>query len=123
MAVFLPRTLVEEKRLEVFRIRSLEDLEAGAYGILEPMESRAERSSPSVLDLVIVPGSVFDRRGGRYGYGGGYYDRFLANECPRATRVALAFSFQVRDNISLEPHDQLMDYIITENEIIRCSRR
>ena len=120
--VLLPKTLTDEKRLAVYRITSMDDLAPGAYGILEPVESRAQEAEPADIDLVLVPGSVFDRRGGRYGYGGGYYDRFLSREAPGALRIALAFSFQVLDNIPLQPHDQLMDYIVTEREIIRCSR-
>ncbi len=120
-AVYLPVTRIHQRRLSVFPVKSMEDLVPGAYGILEPTGSSSPEISPSVLDLVIVPGSVFDRRGGRYGYGGGFYDRFLAHDCPQAVRVALAFSFQVLDNIPLMPHDQLMDYIVTEKEIIRCS--
>jgi len=123
MPVFLPKTLVREKRLEVFPINSVEDLAPGAYGIPEPVESRVEKTGKPGIDLVLVPGSVFDRRGGRYGYGGGFYDRFLSQEVPYAPRVALAFSFQVLDNIPLQPHDQLMDYIITEKEIIQCGKR
>lgn len=120
--VLLPKTLINEKRLAVYRISSMDDLAPGSYGILEPTESKVQEVHPADIDLVLVPGSVFDRRGGRYGYGGGFYDRFLSQEAPGALRIALAFSFQVFDNIFLQSHDQLMDYIVTEREIIRCSR-
>ncbi len=123
LPVFLPVTLSQERRLSVYSIQSVKDLSPGAYGILEPLKSRAVPAHASMLDLVVVPGSVFDRRGGRYGYGGGFYDRFLACDSPGALRVALAFSFQVLDNIPLERHDQLMDYIVTEKEIIPCRGR
>ncbi len=120
-AVALPRTIIAKRQLECFQISSLDDVVTGAYSIMEPDPERCPRVDPSELDIVIVPGSVFDRRGGRLGYGGGYYDRFLSKDAPQALRIALAFSFQVQDNnIPLQPHDELMDYIVTEKEIIRC---
>ena len=73
--------------------------------------------------MVVVPGSVFDRRCGRYGYGGGYFDRFLSIEAPQALRIGLAFSLQVLPEIPLKTHDQRMDIIVTENEILRCNRQ
>ena len=118
--VLLPRTLIKEKKLAIFSIRSMYDLAPGAYGILEPVEARAERVDPAKIDVVLVPGSVFDYRGGRFGYGGGFYDRFLSRDAPRAVRIGLAFSFQVLDNIPIKPHDELMDYIITERQVISC---
>jgi len=121
--VLLPKTLVHEKRLLVFRVDSMNQLAPGAYGILEPIEALTEPIDPAEIDLVLVPGSVFDRKGGRYGYGGGFYDRFLQQEASGALRVALAFSFQVLDNIPLKSHDQLMDFIVTERRIIQCAGR
>ncbi len=120
--VLLPKTLIEEKRLLVFAIKSMDDLKPGAYGILEPIESRTKQVDPAIVDLVLVPGSVFDRRGGRYGYGGGFYDRFLSTDAPNAIRIGLAFSFQVMEKILLMPHDQLMDYVVNEKEVILCNR-
>jgi 5-formyltetrahydrofolate cyclo-ligase len=73
--------------------------------------------------MVVVPGSVFDRRCGRYGYGGGYYDRFLSIEAPQALRIGLAFSLQVVPGIPLKTHDQKMDIIVMENEMLRCNRK
>ncbi len=117
--VVLPVSDIQNKQLITYKIKSWEDLCKGAYGILEPNPKKCERISPKELDIVVVPGSVFDRRGARYGYGGGFYDRFLAYCAPQAIRIALAFSIQVQDYILIQPHDQLMDLIVTEDEIIR----
>lgn len=68
-------------------------------------------------DLVIVPLLGFDRTANRLGYGGGYYDRFLAKNNCRLS-VGLAYSFQEVDNLPTEAHDQKLDLIITEKEII-----
>lgn len=77
---------------------------------------------PELIEVALIPGSVFDRRGYRLGYGGGYYDRFLALAAPQAMRIGLAFSFQVVARIPQLPHDVPMDVLVTEKEIFRWSR-
>ncbi len=117
--VLVPKTDTANRRLVIYRIRDwAQDLQPGAYGILEPSGTAVEQVDPSMVDLVLVPGSVFDRQGGRYGYGGGYYDRFLAKKAPGALRIGLAFDLQVLPHIDLEAHDQRVDVIITEKETL-----
>ncbi len=117
--VLVPKTDTARHRLAVYRIRDWSrDLRPGAYGILEPSGPGVEQVDPSMVDLVLVPGSVFDRHGGRYGYGGGYYDRFLSEDAPGALRIALAFDLQLLPHIDLKPHDQQVDVIITEKETL-----
>lgn len=77
---------------------------------------------PASIDVAIIPGAVFDRCGHRLGYGGGFYDRFLARMAPQATRIGLAFSCQVVDQIPSLPHDVPMDLVITEQEVLTWSR-
>lgn len=113
--VYLPVTLKNEKKLIPKRIFSLDDLVPGAYGILEPRID-APTIDNSLLDVVIVPGSVFDKNGYRTGYGGGYYDRFLENT--DAIRVGVCFDFQLVDDVFSEEHDKRMDFIITEKSIL-----
>lgn len=114
--VYLPVTLKDEKKLIPKRIFSLDDLVSGAYGILEP-NMDAPTIAPSLLDVVVVPGSVFGKNGYRTGYGGGYYDRFL--ESTDALRVGVCFDFQLVDDVFPEKHDKRMDFIITENRILK----
>ena len=72
----------------------------------------------SDFDLIVLPGIAFDKVGNRIGYGGGYYDKYLSVlEC-RINKVALAYGFQVIDDIEVEKHDIKVDYVITDNEII-----
>ena len=93
-------------------------LRPGYCGIPEPDPSVAEQIDPKHIDMVILPGSVFDTSGGRLGYGGGYYDRFLESEAPKAFRIGLAYELQVVPAIPLLPHDQKVHTLITEKRII-----
>lgn len=123
LPVVLPKTVIGERRLIPYLIKNWEtDIVPGAYGILEPNPNTAERIAPDSIDVVIVPGSVFDKRCGRHGYGGGYYDRFLSEEAKGAIRIGLAFSIQVMEKIPLDPHDQKMDIIVSEDETIQCNK-
>ncbi len=123
--VAVPLTLVRDKKLQAVIIQEPEtDLVPGYCGIPEPKSSLLSENilEPDAIDLVIVPGSVFDRQGGRLGYGGGYYDRFLSMQAPQAKRIALAYELQLVDSVPLEPHDQYMDILITEANMYSCRR-
>ena len=102
------------------KIESLDDLEPGIMGILEPIRKKNIIDTKK-LDLVLMPGITFDRQGNRLGYGLAYYDRFLTQLSPATLIVALAYSFQVVSSLPREEHDQTVDFIITDEEIIRCS--
>ena len=95
-----------------------EDLQPGYFDIPEPDPAKTSRVDGKEIDVVVLPGSVFDIEGGRLGYGGGYYDRFLANDAPQACRIGLAFELQVVPTVPLEPHDQRLDYLVTEKRTI-----
>ena len=115
--VVCPRAL-PGGRLEHYEIGSLEDLEPGRFGLLEPPPDPARAVDPSAIDLVLVPGIVFDREGFRAGFGGGYYDRFLA--AIDAPSIGLAFALQLVDRVPREAHDVPVDAIVTEHEVIDC---
>lgn len=122
--VVAPVTLVTEKKLLPVTIYSLSELDPGYCSIPEPRLAIRETrlTAGADIDLVVVPGSVFDCKGGRMGYGGGYYDRFLAHEAPQAYRVGLAYEMQVIENLRLQPHDELMDIVVTEKRCIYGTR-
>ena len=74
-------------------------------------------------EIVIVPLVAFDRNGGRLGYGGGFYDRTLEGLRARRATLAVGFAFaaQEQDNLPLEATDQPLDYIVTEQGVIRVA--
>ncbi len=118
--VAVPVTRVKEKRLDIVTISDPEnDLVPGYCGIPEPREECVAQGliSADDIDAIILPGSVFDKRCGRFGYGGGYYDRLLA-AIPAAARIALAFELQVTTLLPLQDHDEILDFIITEKQTI-----
>lgn len=71
------------------------------------------------IDVVLVPGLAFSRDGRRLGRGAGYYDRFLSRL--RADKVALTVEARIRNDLPVEPHDVLMDWIATESGIAPTS--
>ena len=107
--------------LELFHLESMDELEIGMYKILEPTsELKAnpdKHVKPEDLDLIMVPGVGFDRRGGRTGHGKGYYDKLLEHARPDTPLVALAFECQMFDEIPMQSHDVFMDKVVTEDAV------
>lgn len=102
--------------MHVYEVKDLEQLQKGHYGILEPGED-CPMIGPEDVDLAVIPCLSCDEQGGRLGKGGGYYDRFLeGSEFPR---VALCWQQMMKGEIPMEVHDQWMDIVITENDVIR----
>jgi 5-formyltetrahydrofolate cyclo-ligase len=89
-------------------------LRPGMWGIPEPDPARAPTVAPAEVEFVLVPGVAFDPRGGRLGYGGGYYDRLLTAVATDTPRVAAAFEVQMVDEVPMAPGDQRVDRVITE---------
>lgn len=121
--VTIPYTCSDISQLIAVKVTNLEQQVTSGYcGIPEPRPELIENSScdPATIDLVIIPGSVFDKYGGRLGYGGGYYDRLLTNEAPGAVRIGIAFELQLVDRVPVEPHDQFMDFVVTEKNLYDC---
>jgi 5-formyltetrahydrofolate cyclo-ligase len=92
-----------------------------AFGALEP--SAAEEVDATEIDVVVTPGVAFDRQGFRVGYGGGFYDRFFRRAPQDAFRVAIGFALQVVRPVPRGLADEPVDAVVTEDEVIRCSRR
>lgn len=111
--VFLPK-IVKNKIVPV-RIKNLKDMVSGKFEILEPKTMNYEPRTMNHIDVVVVPGVVFDRNCRRVGWGKGYYDSFLGNT--EATKIGIAHSFQVVKKVPAGKNDVPMDFVITEKEI------
>lgn len=153
--------------MEFYQIASLEELKAGYQGIPEPeglpektfsrwiagiekdgrmsstgsfseqMGETRQKKTPIVR--MLLPGSVFDKRGNRIGYGGGFYDRWLAKHCEsvakydrknakqrkygRQEKIGLAYEMQIVEAIPAESFDQRIDLVITEKNLYHAHRQ
>ena len=107
--------------LELFHLESMDELELGMYRILEPKAELRTVATKKIdvadLDLILVPGVAFDRRGGRTGHGKGYYDKLLEHCRANTPLVALAFECQMFPEIPMDGHDIFMDKIVTEEAV------
>lgn len=89
------------------------------FGMLEP-DPTLPVVDPSGIDLVLVPGVAFDRRGGRIGFGGGFYDRFLPTT--PALRVGVTYDRCLADALPVDEHDQRVDWVVTPTQTTDCQR-
>lgn len=109
---------VNNSVMDFYYIHSFDDLKPGTYGILEP--DTEQICIPDQNTVILMPGLAFDLNGGRVGYGGGYYDRYL-NKYPDILKIAVCFDFQIVDQIDCEETDIKPDYIVTEKKIYKIS--
>lgn len=94
-------------------------LALGAFHIEEPQGDNTV--DPSAIELVIVPAIGYDRRGNRVGRGKGFYDRLLGDVS--ATKIGVAYDFQLFDAIDTDPHDIPVDFVITQTAHVATRRR
>ena len=126
--LFFPVSITDSHELYFYEINDLKtDFVIGTYQIMEPDKSTGLFSYNKLVSeasnsiVCITPGLVFDRNCKRIGYGGGFYDRFFSDK-PEITKIAPVFNIQLVDEIDSEKHDIPMDYIVTENEILKGDR-
>lgn len=105
---------VEGEEIQFYEVSDLSQLKPqGKLNIPEPVTKHSTK--PVLADYMFVPGIAYDDKGNRLGYGRGFYDRYFAKHKP--TTIGLAYDFQIVKDVPLEPHDQSLDYVFTENEI------
>jgi 5-formyltetrahydrofolate cyclo-ligase len=114
--ILVPVCQKRDNSLLLSELHSFSELGTGTWNIPEPPLEYLRPVPPSIADLTVIPGLAFDPRGYRLGYGAGYYDRFLPQLSPECPVIALAYDFQVLDNVPSEPHDIPVDMIITEKK-------
>jgi 5-formyltetrahydrofolate cyclo-ligase len=111
----MPIIVKEDKSLRLSYLKDLSHLVPSTFGVPEPIGNEIPVPEGAV-DVVILPMLAFDKRGGRLGYGSGYYDRFLEKNTD-VKKIAVAFACQETEEVPLEDNDVLMDYVITENGV------
>ena len=114
--VAVPVVMPGTKTLAHALIDGLDQLVVGPWGLAQPDPAAATwLPAEARIDLVVVPGLAFDRRGHRIGWGGGYYDRFLAQV--QTVKIGLCYDALVLDCIPGEPHDVPVDMVVAETAI------
>ncbi|MDD3889429.1 MAG: 5-formyltetrahydrofolate cyclo-ligase [Syntrophomonadaceae bacterium] len=108
--ILLPR-VKDKNTMEAVEFTSWEDINQGSFGIREP---DGEPFDVESIDVVLVPGLVFDYRGYRLGYGRGYYDNFLVNLKKGAFICGICYEFQVVENVTPHAADIPVHWIVTE---------
>lgn len=147
--VFVPKVFAWEEtkptEMEFYQIAAWNDLKEGYQGILEPealperaftewltkAEKKAEGKPERIYLRMLLPGAVFDKKGNRIGYGGGFYDRWLAKQKKpimhydgKLEKIGLAYGMQIVEELPAERFDQKVDLVITEDTrpVSRLSR-
>lgn len=116
-SIAVPKCYPATRSMDFRLIENLDQLEVVYMKLQEPIVNKTPYIKPNAIDLLIVPGVVFSKQGFRIGFGGGYYDRFLANY-GGITR-SLAFDCQIAESIPVESHDLPVQGIYTESGYIQ----
>nr|WP_106779873.1 5-formyltetrahydrofolate cyclo-ligase [Lysinibacillus timonensis] len=117
--VAVPKCNPEKRTMDFYEIQEFSQLETVYMNLKEPNTEQTSYIAPRSLDVIIVPGIVYDLKGFRIGYGGGYYDRYNVNY--NGKLISLAFDFQIVEEVPKEQHDIPVDLIITELRKINCT--
>jgi 5-formyltetrahydrofolate cyclo-ligase len=115
--VTVPKVSWQQRHMIAVQIHSLETgISTESSGLQNP--TSGVPIAFEEIDLVVTPGLGFDRKGNRLGRGGSYYDRFFANTELKASRCGFGFTEQLLENIPVAEHDEPVDIIVTDEEII-----
>jgi 5-formyltetrahydrofolate cyclo-ligase len=107
LTVVVPKTL-KKRQMQNLVLTDLKKMEPGIFGTYHPRDAEEHTGH---YDLIIVAGLAFDSAGNRVGYGGGYYDTFLA-EHQAARKIGVAFPFQIMETVPVEAHDVQLDVVL-----------
>ena len=115
--------VVKKGDIELFysEIKDLgSELAPGTFGILEPKPENVHPVSLDTVDVIFVPGIVWDREGYRLGWGRGYFDRVIKNLPQHVRSAGLAFNMQLIGKVPRDQFDVPVDMVVTESRVIRC---
>lgn len=118
--VVVPKCNPVDHSMAFYAINNFNQLETVYMDLQEPIPEKTELVNSKEIDVMIVPGIVFDKKGNRIGYGGGYYDRYL--EKYDGILISLAFDIQLVDAVPTDLYDLPVQLLITENNRFDCSK-
>jgi 5-formyltetrahydrofolate cyclo-ligase len=118
--VVVPKCNAKTREMTFYTITNFSQTENVYMGLLEPIPTLCEPVNKNEIDVCIVPGIVFDIRGYRIGYGGGYYDRFLNGY--KGKIISLAFHSQLVDFVPNHEYDLPIEQLITNEAIMYFSK-
>lgn len=119
--VAVPRCVLGTREMNFYRITSLDELESGTFGVLEPPPIEGNLLPPDTDGLCIVPAFSYDWNGYRLGYGKGYYDRFLSRF--RGQIVGICYSDCVQKTLPHGRYDRPVELLVTDKYLRRTVRR
>jgi len=109
----------ETSEIRLVKVKNLKtDLIRTAEGIFTPDADRCQGVPIDCIDIAIIPGLVFDEKGGRIGSKGGFYNRLIPKLPITTRKVALAYEDQIVPQVPMEPNDKFVDIIISDSRII-----
>jgi 5-formyltetrahydrofolate cyclo-ligase len=115
LQVVVPKTNFDTSTLEHHKVEEGTIYQENKLGIQEPVNEAI--IAENEIDLVLVPLLAFDIIGNRIGYGGGYYDRFLAQTRPDCLKIGLSFFDPINELIEVENTDIKLDYCVTPQKV------
>ncbi len=103
--------------IEFVDVEKIDDLATSAWHphIRESSLTNAPIVPPGEIGIILVPGLAFTKHGDRLGRGGGFYDRYLASLPSTTFKLGVCFAVQIVQTLPIEPHDQQMDAVVTED--------
>ncbi|MCJ7690971.1 MAG: 5-formyltetrahydrofolate cyclo-ligase [Clostridiaceae bacterium] len=117
--VIVPYCLQSQRKIIPFEINNLtNNLTKSTFGVMEPKHNILKEATMLDIDLIIVPGVIFDIHCNRIGFGKGYYDRFLSKKAKTTTTIGIAYDYQIIDRVPTDKYDVPVDFIITEKRVI-----
>lgn len=118
--IVFPKVDRKLKGLVLYEVKGLSELAPGCMDIPEPDVSEERRMDINDVDIVIMPGVAFDKKGNRIGYGAGFYDKLLSALKKQIPLIAITYEEQVLASLPSEPHDIKVHRIVTDKRLIEC---
>lgn len=118
--VIVPFVEKNNPMLQISQVVDFNDLTPKTFRILEPKADKVISYDKRQIEIALVPGVAFDRKGHRLGYGLGFYDRFLKTLPKKTVKIGLAYDFQLIERLPIEIHDIPVDIVVTESKVVKA---